>query len=213
MRPVSRCASMRTAKPRLPPTETWKWSDQTRYRNPTSTGATRWTALTPAPKTATGHSPLTTTRHGKAPWELTATMGAAFRAPHAATPRNAGCFPIGGRPEFPTTLNAGSKVEFLDGQTDSGLHGFGNGSRRRHRAFAGLCHINYIARAGRQTYISSDTLGFYGGSISVKSGRATILSLKLVERLYPFDVAGSFQSQRCNAEQAVGDVRAFRPGA
>ncbi len=54
--------------------------------------------------------------------------------------------------------------------------------------------IKYIARAGCQIYISSDTHGFFGGSLVVKSGQATILSLCLVERLYPFDVAGSFQS-------------------
>ena len=54
--------------------------------------------------------------------------------------------------------------------------------------------IKYIARAGRQTYVSSDTHGFFGGSITVKSGRVTFYGLKLVERLYPFDVAVSFKS-------------------
>ena len=54
--------------------------------------------------------------------------------------------------------------------------------------------INYIARAGKQTYVSSDTHGFAGGTITVKSGRAAITGLTFVERLYPFDIAGSFQS-------------------
>lgn len=57
--------------------------------------------------------------------------------------------------------------------------------------------VNYLARAGRQNYISSDTAGFFGGSITVKSGRVTLHALRLIERLYPFDVAGSF---RCNDE-------------
>ena len=54
--------------------------------------------------------------------------------------------------------------------------------------------IEYAAKAGRQTYISSDTCAFAGGAITVKSGRATILGLKLMERLYPFDRVGSFRS-------------------
>ena len=54
--------------------------------------------------------------------------------------------------------------------------------------------IDYRAKAGRQTYISSDTTALGGGAVIVKSGKATILSLKLIERLYPFDIAGSFKS-------------------
>jgi alpha-L-rhamnosidase len=53
--------------------------------------------------------------------------------------------------------------------------------------------ITYHARAGRQTYVTSDTRGLSHGAISVRSGRITIHRLQLIERLYPFDVKGSFQ--------------------
>ena len=54
--------------------------------------------------------------------------------------------------------------------------------------------ITYFAKAGRQIYISSDSYAFNGGSITVNSGQATIHSIQLVERIYPFDLAGSFNS-------------------
>ena len=49
-------------------------------------------------------------------------------------------------------------------------------------------------RAGKQTYISTDTHSIYEGGIRVKSGRVTLRSVKFVERLYPFERIGRFQS-------------------
>lgn len=55
----------------------------------------------------------------------------------------------------------------------------------------------YIARQGRQSYMSTDTFGFKYVVLRMKSGQATLHGLRLVNRLYPFDVVGSF---RCNDE-------------
>jgi alpha-L-rhamnosidase len=56
-------------------------------------------------------------------------------------------------------------------------------------------HVNqYIARAGRQTYMSLDTFGCKYVVARVKSGRARLLDVRLVNRLYPFEVVGRFQS-------------------
>lgn len=49
-------------------------------------------------------------------------------------------------------------------------------------------------RAGKQTYISTDTHSIFEGGIRVKSGRVTLQSVKFVERLYPFDQVGTFES-------------------
>jgi alpha-L-rhamnosidase len=49
-------------------------------------------------------------------------------------------------------------------------------------------------RAGKQTYISTDTHSIFEGGIRVKSGRVTLQSVKFVERLYPFDQIGTFES-------------------
>ena len=99
-----------------------------------------------------------------------------------------------GDPGFPRTLGANEKLEFQLGrlvQAYTLLEIDADAGTELSLDYAG---ITYIARAGPQTYISSDTHGFAGGSITVKSGRATLKSVRFVERLYPFDVAGSFHS-------------------
>jgi len=53
----------------------------------------------------------------------------------------------------------------------------------------------YIARAGRQSYMSGDTFGFKYLGVRLITGRVRITGLRVVNRVYPFDVAGSF---RCN---------------
>jgi alpha-L-rhamnosidase len=55
----------------------------------------------------------------------------------------------------------------------------------------------YIARTGRQSYMSGDTFGFKYLVVRLKSGQARLHAVRLVNRLYPFDVAGSFH---CNDE-------------
>ena len=56
-------------------------------------------------------------------------------------------------------------------------------------------HINrYIARAGRQTYMSGDTFGCKYVVVRLKSGQVRLHGVRLVNRLYPFDVVGRFQS-------------------
>ena len=56
-------------------------------------------------------------------------------------------------------------------------------------------HINrYIARVGKQTYMSGDTFGCKYVVIRLKSGQVRLLGLRLVNRLYPFEVVGRFQS-------------------
>ena len=49
-------------------------------------------------------------------------------------------------------------------------------------------------RAGIQTYLSTDTHWIYAGGLLVKSGRITLRSVRFVERLYPFDRIGQFDS-------------------
>lgn len=52
--------------------------------------------------------------------------------------------------------------------------------------------LHYIAKGGAQKHFTIDTRGITHGAIMVKSGQVTITSFRLVERLYPFDRAGSF---------------------
>jgi alpha-L-rhamnosidase len=56
-------------------------------------------------------------------------------------------------------------------------------------------HINrYIARGGKQTYTSGDTFGCKYVVVRVKSGKVRLHGMRLINRLYPFDVVGRFQS-------------------
>jgi len=50
----------------------------------------------------------------------------------------------------------------------------------------------YVARAGPQTYLSGDTFGFKYLVIRLKSGLARLHEVRVINRLYPFDVAGGF---------------------
>jgi alpha-L-rhamnosidase len=174
---------------------TWLWSDQTRYR-PASVdwGNTNdridarledgdWTqpayddhAWEPAEKIDGGQwGPLSARR-----------MPLLRETPVAAQ--------FSGPDTFPRTLGANQELKFQLGrlvQAYTVLEIDADAGTELSLDYAG---IDYIARAGRQTYISSDTHGFAGGSITVKSGRATLTSVRFVERLYPFDIVGSFHS-------------------
>ena len=52
----------------------------------------------------------------------------------------------------------------------------------------------YITRKGRQTFVSGDTFGFKYLVVRCASGRIAVSSVKVVNRLYPFDVVGRFES-------------------
>ncbi len=96
---------------------------------------------------------------------------------------------------FPITLHAGQTVSFkfprlvlaytnLEFEADAGTQIQLTWSPK----------TNYTARAGPQTYISTDTHSIFGGAIRVKSGSATLKRVTFVERLYPFTCVGSFHS-------------------
>ena len=96
---------------------------------------------------------------------------------------------------LPVTLSAGAKLDFSSGRivqaypllefvaeagTELAIEPFG---------------VRYLAKAGPQRHFTIDTRGVSQGAIVVKSGKATITGLRLIERLYPFDRVGSFS---CN---------------
>jgi hypothetical protein len=59
----------------------------------------------------------------------------------------------------------------------------------------GYGNVNqYTARAGRQTYLSGDTFGCRYIYLEVTSGRIRLFHAKVINRVYPFDVVGSFTS-------------------
>lgn len=61
-------------------------------------------------------------------------------------------------------------------------------------ALAGHIHNTYIAQAGRQTYMTTDTFGFKYLILTVTSGSIRLRNLWVVDRRYPFDRKGTFSS-------------------
>jgi alpha-L-rhamnosidase len=82
--------------------------------------------------------------------------------------------------------DAGSRLELLYAQR------FLDAGRRPSETCGQKC--DYVARAGRQTYMSGDTFGFKYLVIRAKSGRIRLLEAKVISRRYPFDCLGRFTS-------------------
>ena len=172
----------------------WKWSDQTRYRQITAS----WPDITDAVIDArVEDGDWTQPDYPDTAWKTAGHISAdswgaltARRIPRLReTP--VPCTLAGGI-TLPVTLVAGQKLAFDSGRlvqvypvltleatagTELAIEPFG---------------VRYLARAGRQTYFTIDTRGITHGDITVKSGTATFIGLQLIERLYPYDLAGSF---------------------
>ena len=174
---------------------TWKWSDQTRYRDP----RIDWGNVIDNIDARVEDGDWTQPQYNDAAWKNAAGINgnqwgslSARRIPLLSETEITPQFQDGGK--LPTVLTANQKFSF---KTDRLIQAY---TVLEIDADAGselsldYAEVKYIARAGPQIYVSSDTHGFYGGSITVKSGRVRIRSLRLIERLYPFSMAGSFHS-------------------
>jgi len=174
--------------------DSWKWTDQTRYREITAS----WPDLRDAVIDArVEDGDWTRPEYADAAWKTAGHIGGdswgaltARRIPRLReTPVP---FTLADGATLPVTLTAGQKLAFDTGRlvqaypvitleatagTELAIEPFG---------------VRYLARAGRQTYFTIDTRGITQGDITVKSGTATISGLQLIERLYPYDLAGSF---------------------
>ena len=175
--------------------ESWKWSDETRYRP----AKVDWAKIMDRIDARVENSDWTQPAYDDRAWRPAVKISGDSWGPLSArripllrdTPVEA---KLADGVAFPATLAAGQQLKFSMGrlvQAYTVLTLEADGGTELTLNYAG---IEYAAKAGRQTYISSDTCAFDGGAITVKSGRATILGLKLVERLYPFDRVGSFES-------------------
>ena len=96
--------------------------------------------------------------------------------------------------EFPVALSAGQEAHF---QTERLVQAYtvinfeADPASSFQLLYAG---ISYQAKAGRQNYVSTDTHGFKDGTIKVNSGKIIIHSFTPVERIYPFECVGRFNS-------------------
>jgi hypothetical protein len=91
--------------------------------------------------------------------------------------------------------DAGSQLELFYGESF-----YSTGNKPEGWQSVGLNH--YVAKQGRQTYMSGDTYGHKYMAIRCTSGKVKLLGIKLVNRVYPFDVVGTFS---CN-DPLVNDI-------
>ena len=174
---------------------TWKWSDQTRYRQ----AKTDWPNIYDVVDARVEDGDWTLPDYDDSKWSpaqpTQITWGAlsARRIPLLSETVVEPAWK--GNPRWPLTLTAGMDVSFkfkhlvlayteieMDADEGSVLE------------FTYSQPTKIVCRAGKQTYISSDTHSIFEGGIRVKSGRITLQSVKFVERLYPFDPVGTFES-------------------
>ncbi len=182
-------------RPVLRTDETWKWSDQTRYRP----AKIDWANIVDHIDARIENGDWTRPGYDDRAWHSAVkTDGSAWGPLVARRIPLLRDTPVEGRLDdgirLPVALSAGEHLTFSIGrlvQAYTMLELDADADTHLTLDYAG---VDYIARAGRQNYISSDTHAFAGGTITVHSGRATILGLKLVERLYPFTRMGSFTS-------------------
>ena len=168
---------------------TWKWTDQTRYREITAS----WPDLRDAVIDArTEAGDWTRPEYNDTDWKTAGPIrGDAWGALTARRiPRLRETpvpFTLAAGATLPVTLTAGQKLEFDTGRLVQAY------PRITLEATAGTelaiepFGVRYLARAGQQTYFTIDTRGLARGSITVKTGTATITELQLIERLYPYD--------------------------
>lgn len=95
---------------------------------------------------------------------------------------------------LPLTLTAGQEISFDLGRLAQAYTTLDIEADQDTDLLLPHANILYTARAGRQTYLSSDTCGFQTGLLRVKTGRVVVRGFGAVERLYPFDCIGSFRS-------------------
>jgi alpha-L-rhamnosidase len=175
--------------------ETWKWSDQTRYRDPN----VGWGNVDDVIDSTVEDGDWTQLDYPDDGWKSAAKMDGRQWGPLSArripllraTPVE---IKLNNNQYFPVTLSAGQEVSFtlnrlvqaytvIDFDADAGSI--------FELPYAG---ISYKAKAGRQVYITSDTHGFAQGSLKVTSGKIKLNSFKVIELIYPFDCGGSFNS-------------------
>ena len=174
----------------------WKWSDKTRFRKVTASWANLgdteidarvedgdWTQVN---YTDTGWQPAVACS-SQAWGHLTARRIPLLREKFVP-------YTFAGNAKLPVTLHAGQKLEFDAGRMVQAYPvlelSADEGAEIKLEPFG----VKYIAKAGAQSHFTIDSCGVMRGAIVVAKGNVTVTGFKLMERLYPYDRLGAFQS-------------------
>ena len=175
--------------------ETWKWSGKTRYNTPD----VEWGNVHDRIDARAEDGDWTLPDYDDSQWQAAAFVDGSQWGPLTArripllreTPLPA---KLADGLTLPVTLTTGQQVSFDLGrlaQAYTTLDMDADAGTTLTLAHAG---IDYTARPGRQTYLSSDSHGFETAALRVNTGRITLHKFEAIERLYPFDCISSFRS-------------------
>ena len=172
---------------------TWRWTDRTRYGPPKMT----WPGIQDRLDANREDGDWTQPAYDDSAWQPTVAIDGAKWGPLTAcrTPRQRETeVPLKFDAPLPRDLAAGESATFDPGRLVQAY------TEVEFDAEAGttlqLPHAsaNYVAKAGPQKFFTFDTNGFASGSVKVTKGKITLKRVRVVERIYPFDLVGSFHS-------------------
>lgn len=175
--------------------DSWKWSDQTRYRKVTTT----WPDIFDVVDEHVDDGDWTRTNYNDNKWAVAKPIAddrgvlAPRRIPLLRETAVHPVWPAG--TAWPITLKAGQQIGFKSSRlvlAYTNLTFTADSGSVLELTYSPRTHI--ICRAGQQSYISTDTHSIFDGAIRVKSGSVTLQSVKFIERLHPFDQVASFES-------------------
>lgn len=172
---------------------TWRWTDHTRYGPPKMT----WPGI---------QDRLDATRED-GDWTLPVYDDSAWKTARAVDGASWGPLTASGMPlmretevplkldaTLPHELTAGESFAFDAGRLVQAYTEFEFDAEPGTTLELPHAMATYAAKAGPQQFTTFDTSGFAAGSVKVTKGKITLKRVRAVERLYPFDVVGSFKS-------------------
>lgn len=177
--------------------KTWKWTDRTRFRLIKANWPNLWDAEVDA---RVEEGDWTAVDFDDSAWQAAVPVSGSDWGPLTArripmlretqVPVH-----LADGKAFPVTLKTGEKLKFT---TDRIVQVYplieftsSEGTELLLQPFG----LRYTAKYGAQSHFTIDTKGIANGEIIIVKGEATVMGLKLIERLYPFDRLASFE---CN---------------
>lgn len=172
---------------------TWRWTDRTRYQPPKMT----WPGLQERFDATQDDGDWTQPAYDDSKWQSASAIDGSTWGPLTAcrTPpmRETEVTLMFDAP-LPRELKDGESVTFDPGRLVQAYTEFEFDAEPGSTFTLPYANARYTARGGPQTFGTYDTCGFASGSLKVTKGKITLKRVRAVERLYPFDVVGSFKS-------------------
>ena len=172
---------------------TWRWTDQTRYGPPKIT----WPDIQDHLDATREDGDWTEPAYDDSTWQTARAIDGTQWGPLTAcrTPRlRETDVPLKLDAPLPRELTAGETATFDPGRMVQAYTEIEIDAEAGATLQLPYAKATYVAKAGPQRFFTFDTCGFASGSIKVTKGKITLKRVRVVERLYPFDVVGSFHS-------------------